>query len=256
MNGPAVPLATLLERSGVAGRIGTRVGDVHRKTRRLAEGDAGSHFGLQQLLPVSVDEVMSGLEALTGAPVPPETDPRERCWVDPEVVADECARASVRLSQACERGERVLFGTGHPAGPIDLYIRLARALVARGARVEVFAEGEPFDMDGARVHVRYMGSVACVSNGGDLLHTHSPGPMEYLLSTGPTPDLVVGDHGFAGVGLARGAEAVAIVDTNDPALVAAWVRGMPVWPIVCDDGRPPSCYDAMARFFVQHLPPR
>lgn len=245
-----------LEQLGVAGRIVTPVRDVWRKARMLEAADPGVTLGLDGLLPASADEVMRGLVRLGGADTPAEsrrTD--ERSWVDPSRVIEQAEAAGERLRSACERGERVLFGTGHPAGPVELYVALAEELGARGAEVLRFAEGEPFELGEVRgrAQIRYVGGVACLSGGGGLLHTHSPRPMEYLLGVGPTPDLVVGDHGFAGAGLAAGAEAVAIVDTNDPALILAWARGLGIWPILCDDNRPPAAYEPLLRILVARL---
>lgn len=248
-------LARDLERNAVVGRIITPVHDVWWKIRRLAAGDAKVTFGLEHLLPTSVDEVMDALRRLSRWEFPAETDSHwERSWVDGGALAENAERAAVRLREACERGERVLFGTGHPAGPVMFYSELARTMSQKGADVLRVAEGEPFDYPSlGRVHVRYVGDVACISDGGELLHTHSPVPMHYLLDTGPMPDLVVGDHGFAGVGLARGADAVAVVDTNDPALVLAWARGLPIVPILCDDNRPPSSYEPLTSFILERL---
>jgi len=243
-------LATELEQQGVAGRIITPVGDVYRKARRLVQGDPRTTMGLAHLLPATLTEVVDGVSKLSGSDLPAEGDGDGdgKCWVDASVLVGLADAARERLIAACDRGETVLFGTGHPAGPIDLYVRLAAAMAGAGARVQRFAEAEYFDLDvyHGRGQIRYVGEVACLSAGGELLHTHSPRPMEYLLDVGHTPDLVVGDHGFAGAGLARGADAVALVDTNDPALVLAWMRGLPIHPMVCDDNRPPSCYHALA----------
>jgi hypothetical protein len=228
---------------------------VYRKVRMLLGADPRATFGLAHLLPASADEVFGALGRLAGTPLPAEGSGQDRCVVDPSTLASQASAAAERLRDACARGERVLFGTGHPAGPIDLYARLAQAMGARGARVMRFAEAEPFDMDEGygRGQIRFVGDVACLSSGGDLLHTHSPRPMEYLLDTGPMPDLVVGDHGFVGVGLARGAEAVSLIDTNDPALVLAWARGLRIWPLLCDDNRPPACYAPLADFLLARL---
>ncbi|HVE91765.1 MAG TPA: phosphatase [Actinomycetota bacterium] len=250
-------LAAALESSGVAGRIITPVHDVYRKARMLSEGRPSALMGLRHLLPVEMSEVMDALARLSGRPFPREGNTDDLSWVQPELVVEQAVKAGARLAQACVRGEKVLFGTGHPAGPIDLYMRLAKAMTLRGAEVLEFAEAEPFEMDEGlrRHHIRYVGRVACVCSGGDLVHCHQARPMEYLLDTGPHPDLVVGDHGFAGAALARGAGAVAIVDTNDPALVLAWARGLPVCPILCDDNRTPISYLPLARFLVSRLPP-
>jgi hypothetical protein len=147
----------------------------------------------------------------------------------------------------------VFLGTGHPTGPLEMYIRLADALRDRGAEIVRVAEGDPYERYAGGAQIRYVGDVACVSMGGDLAHTHSARPMEYLLGSGLTCDLVVGDHGFAGAALSQGIDAVAVVDTNDPALALAWARGLNVWPVLCDDNRPPGSYAALTRFIIERL---
>lgn len=248
-------LGAELERNRVVGSIGTPIDDVYRKARGLAEGDRAHSLGLGHLLPTTVAEIVEALGSLTGRPVTPEGARDGRSYIDPATVERQAAAAGERLRSACERRERVLFGTGHPAGPLALYIRLAGHMQAHGADVMQFAEGESFSVPGwkGRCQVRYVCGVACLYGGGGLLHTHDAEPMEYLLDTGPRPDLVVGDHGFAGVALARGAEAVALVDTNDPALALAWQRGLPVLPVMCDDNRTPDSYDPLLAALVAAL---
>lgn len=253
-------LADALERGRVAGWIDTPFHDVHRKIRMLVGGDPSASFGLGSLLPASVDEVVRGLSELagwdfaTGAKgAKEEGGGKGKSYVSPEVTAAQVERAAERMRRACERGERVFFGTGHPTGPLEMYGRLATQLRDKGVSIARVREGESFDgyIGGGRV--QYCGDVAVVSMSGDLVHTHSAKPMEFLFSGGLDVDLVIGDHGFAGAALARGIDAVAVVDTNDPALVLAWARGLPVWPILCDDNRPSVNYHEMTAFVTDRL---
>lgn len=251
MNGQA--LAEALEREKVVGWIGTPVHDVMRKARMLAAGDPSVALGLQKLLPTSVDEIVSGLNRLAEWDFVSEDGSRGRSWVSPEGVIAQAEGWAGRLRTACERGEQVFFGTGHPTGPLEMYVRLADALRERGAGVIRCDEGEPFDGYVGGSEIRCVCDVACVSIGGDLAHTHSARPMEGMLEDGLSPDLVVGDHGFAGAALARGIDAVCVLDTNDPALALAWDRGLPAWPILCDDNRPPGAYRALTEFILVRL---
>lgn len=250
----AEALAAELERQRVVGWIDTPVHDVHRKVRMLAAGDTSVQFGLGVLLPASTEEVFDALERLAGWNfVTPNGDGRGRTYVSPEQAAVRAGEIAVRLREACERGERVFFGTGHPTGPLEMYANLAAAMRERGARIQRVSEGEPYEAYIGGSQIRYVCDVACVSMGGDLAHTHSARPMEFLLASGLEADLVVGDHGFTGAALASGIDAVAIVDTNDPALVLAWDRGLPVRPLLCDDNRPPGAYAELTRFLVDRL---
>ncbi len=238
-------LAGQLEQAAVAGRIVTPLHDVYRKARMLCSGDPGVTFGLGHLLPATPAEIIDGLGRLTGAEIPPEGRVgRERSWVEPGTLVTLADAAAERLRFACARGQRVLFGTGHPAGPIEMYVRLADAMRARGAEILRFAEAEGFAVEAGygRGQIRYLCDVACLSSGGDLLHSHSPRPMEYLLDTGPRPDLVVGDHGMAGAAIARGIETLSIADVNDPALVVAHHLGKAGPVVVMDDNVDPEAY--------------
>lgn len=237
----------------IAGWIGTLTHDVRRKAHMLASGERSVSLGVGELLPTTVEEVLEGLGRLADWDFARENGSKGRSWVSAERVADQVEAVAERLRLACERRERVFFGTGHPTGPLEMYARLTTAMREGGATVLRVAEGESFDGYVGGSQIRYICDVACVSMGGDLGHTHSSRPMEYLLSGGLRPDLVVGDHGFAGAGLMHGADAVAMVDTNDPGLILAWVRGLPILPILCDDNRPPGAYEVMTRFILDRL---
>lgn len=246
-------LAAALEDAKVVGWIDTPVHDVHRKARLLASGDPSVLFGLPSLLPTTVDEVLDALGRLGTWDYANPNGSRGRSWVSPEGFAAQADAAATRLRIACERGQRVFFGTGHPTGPLEMYVRLADALRERGANIVRVAEGDAYERYAGGAQIRYICDVAAVSMGGDLAHTHSARPMEYLLGSGLSCDLVVGDHGFAGAALTAGIEAVAVVDTNDPALALAWARGMAEWPLLCDDNRPPGSYAPLTRFLIERL---
>jgi len=219
----------------------------------LVGGDSSVALGLGSLLPATVDEVLEGLRRLADWDFEGSDGSRGKSWVSPEAVVEQAERAAERLTIAMVNKERVFFGTGHPTGPLEMYARLADHLRDGGARIERIAEGESFEGYVGGAQIRYICDVGCVSMSGDLVHTHSARPMEFLLSSGLQADLVIGDHGFAGAALARGMDAVAIVDTNDPGLILAWVRGLPVWPILCDDARPAIYYSELLQFLLERI---
>jgi len=253
----ATALAQALEAGRVVGWIDTPFHDVHRKIRMLVGGDPSVGFGLSQLLPTSVDEVVAGLNDLSGwdfaAGEGAGEGVRGKSYVSPEATVAQIERAAYRLRLACERSERVFFGTGHPTGPLEMYGRLAQEMKSRGVELMRIREGESFDGYVGGGRIQYCGDVAVVSMSGDLVHTHSAKPMEFLFSGGLDVGLVVGDHGFCGAALARGIDAVAVVDTNDPALVLAHTRRLPIWPILCDDNRPSVNYHAMTDFISARI---
>lgn len=250
---PKAALAENLERNRVVGWIDTPFHDVHRKIRMLVGGDSSVLFGLKDLLPATTDEIVAALNDLSSWDFANGDGAHGRSWVSPQGCVEQIDRAAQRLHRACAHGERVFFGTGHPTGPLEMYVRLADAMREKGAEIVRISEGESFDgyIGGGRI--QYTCDVACVSMSGDLVHTHSAKPMEFLLAGGLRTDLVVGDHGFCGAALAQGIDAVAVVDTNDPALVLAWGRGLSVHPILCDDNRPASCYHAIIDYITERL---
>jgi Phosphatase len=56
------------------------------------------------------------------------------------------------------------------------------------------------------------------------------------------PDLVVGDHGYAGAAIEAGIETLSIADVNDPALIVAKAQGRTEHVVVLDDHVPSGAY--------------
>ncbi|MEA2497886.1 MAG: hypothetical protein QOH26_291, partial [Actinomycetota bacterium] len=106
---------------------------------------------------------------------------------------------------------------------------------------------------GRHEEIRYVGGVGCLADWGNLKHTHSAHAMEALLEISEWPDLVLGDHGFAGAAIERDIPTIAVMDINDPALAIAWGEGKDVTIIPMDDNRPPHLYEPSWRLFEQIL---
>jgi hypothetical protein len=77
--------------------------------------------------------------------------------------------------------------------------------------------------------------------------------MEAILEEEPWPDIVLGDHGYAGAALERGIPAVAVMDINDPALAVAHGEGKDVVVIPMDDNRAPRLYKPVWKLFEHVL---
>jgi hypothetical protein len=227
--------------------------NVRWKVGRLVEGDPELQFGLRGLsrggLSVAQVLAMMGAEAgfdpdpaITDGPVP----------VDPDHVLDRLLAAGRRLALAADRGERVLLATGHPAGLSLLYMAVGNLLERRGAKLVRPAWGESWREGGRHREIRYLHGVAVLTDRGSTMHTHSPGPMERILSDGE-PDLVLADHGFAGAAIQAGIDTLSVADVNDPAPVVAKWAGRTETVIVMDDNVQPEdywpCFQAIAAQF-------
>ena len=222
--------------------------DNHAKAGALRSGNPDSTFGMPEVASASAEEALAAVAALTGARFPAEA------YIDPaRTIAGVGAAAGV-LAEACRAGAVLIVATGHPTGLLVHHMRLVRAIARAGGKVitpcgEDVLPAQP----GGRRMIKYFGGVACLSNGGDVLHTHLPGAMEHILSSGAAPDLVVADHGFAGAAVTRGIPTIAVMDTNDPALAVAQARGREITIIPMDDNRRPDAYHVVAELFEQAL---
>jgi hypothetical protein len=227
--------------------------NVRWKIERLVDGDPELQFGLRNLTRggLSVTEVLAMMGSEAGfdpdpdigfGPVP----------VDPGHVLDRLAAAGGRLAQAAARGERVLLATGHPAGLSLLYMAVGNLLDAHGGKLIRPGSGLSWREGGRHREVRYLHGVAVLTDRGSAMHTHSPGPMERILSEA-TPDVVLADHGFAGAAIEAGIDTVSVADVNDPAPVVAKWAGRTETVVVMDDNVQPEdywpCFQAIAAEF-------
>lgn len=238
----------------IAGSVQTPVWDVLRKARLVASGDPDHSFGLSGLSRHSADEVLDQVRAQFGwthTEGEPDNGPT---WIDPELLLDELDRAADRLRRAVEEGERVVFATGHPTGVLALHQQVCLAMREAGAKVARPGDGIAFLLDGHRRQVRYVQHVAVLASGANLYHTHSPHPMELVLDQAHDPDLLVGDHGWAGAAAERGIDVIGIADINDPALPMAKAEGRAGVVLPMDDNVLPVHYDPVADYLIARLP--
>jgi hypothetical protein len=219
-----------------------------RKAGLLASGDPDSTFGMSDVATATTDEALAAVSAVTGAREPGEA------YIDPRATIAGAREAAARLGAACRAGARIMVATGHPTGLLYHHVRLVGAITGAGGRViRPLDEEVLFRENGGVRRIKYVGGVGVLSDGGNLLHTHSPAAMERVLADGAPPALVVADHGFAGAAIARGIPTIAVMDTNDPALAVARARGRDVALIPMDDNRRPDAYDVIAELFEQEL---
>ncbi|MDQ4145429.1 MAG: phosphatase [Actinomycetota bacterium] len=218
-----------------------------RKAEMLASGDPKATFGLIDAAYVRAREALLAVATVAGSGDP------GAAYIDPTATLSSAIGAADRLQRACLAGASVLVATGHPTGLLSFYGLLAQALDRLGATII-----RP--LDNVRIHgpdgsgrIRYLLGVGALTDGGSILHTHSPWPMEEILRSGHHIDLVVGDHGFAGAAIQAGIPTVAVMDTNDPALAVGWASGRDVSLIPLDDNRPPDLYLPLAELMIERL---
>ena len=219
------------------------------KIRALIDGDIDASFGLDGFEKYSAGEVLSFLSELTGCSEDIEY------WdgsdtLDPDKTIHSIASAAERLRDHARRGDTLLAVTGHPTGLLEHHIRVVDAYRRAGGKILRLREEEKFPLGRGYGEMRYIGGVGCLSKGASLVHTHSAEPMVALLEAEPWPDVVLGDHGYAGIPITRDIPVVAVMDINDPALAVAWAEHPENVAIIpMDDNRPPRLYEPSWKIF-------
>jgi len=243
--------AHLLE-SGIAGETATTRENTVSNAEKLAAGDPDKHLGIGAR-GRDAQGVMDAVAALCGCSA--SLDERAGGGViDPDLILDALDALGDRLARAAETGERMLIATGHPTGLLPMYMGLARALVARGVKLEAPMDDVRMESpDNHRRRVRYLDGVAVLMGGADLIHTHESWLMDRLLDVIEAPDLVLADHGWAGAAISRGIETACFTDVNDPAIAVAKADGLVRIVVPCDDNLPPVAYEPLRDYLIGRL---
>ena len=238
----------------VAGVAAHPLDNVRRNIQLLVEQDPDKRFGMSDMPGAfGFDEILGLVEAAAGEAI--DRDARNGpVHIAAEPILQACEALGDRLASAAVAGERVVVATGHPNGLDVLYREIARLLTARGAKplrpadgARVSEPGRPGDL-----RIRYLGDVALLTDEAAAKHTHAGDAMRRILED-QRPDLVLGDHGFAGAAIEAGVEAVSVADVNDPALIVAKAQGRTEVVIVMDDNVDADdywpCFQAVAARF-------
>lgn len=246
-----------LVRTGLAGDVQTSPGHVRRNCEKLVSGDDRYTFGLLDWRDTDVHDAVAavrrscGDEAVDRAPDGPG-------WIDPDATLAALERQAEVLARHAAGRSRVLLATGHPTGLLVHYVRLADALRAVGCDVLTPLDDTKIaEEEGQRRGVRFLGGVACVWSGGELVHTHRSLYAEEMLDVSTersrVPDLVIGDHGMAGAAVERDIETLSIADVNDPALFLAAARGRTETVLPIDDNLAPSVFEPVTSLLVSAI---
>jgi hypothetical protein len=231
--------------AGITGRhrSHSREGNVEKIHSLLDGREPDARFGLTGLDRFSAGEVLEFMAQATGcsADIGATLDDE----IDPDRTIKGLLQAAERLKEEARRGGTLFSGTGHPTGMLDFYMRVMDSFTDAGGKQLRLREEEQFPIGshGALREIKYVGGVGCIADWGNLKHSHSSRAMEILLEERPWPDLVLGDHGFAGAAIERGIPTIAVMDINDHALAIAFAEGRDVVLIPMDDNRPPRLYE-------------
>jgi hypothetical protein len=243
----------------IAGDVGTPRDNNLRNYRRLADRIPEWTFGLTFRRRWSFDEVLAMMAERVGV----DPDPAYAVggdYIDPELTVDALDRMSARLQAAAAAREPVLLATGHPPMLLAIHQAVAVPLRRAGCPVLMPAAGERVSVDlyGGQPRlgqIVYIGGVAMFATNASLRHTHSPAPMNLMVSSLDTagdgrPGLVIADHGWAGAAGEAGIDAVGFADSNDPALFAGEVEGKIAVSVPMDDGINPGHYGPVTRYLL------
>jgi hypothetical protein len=247
-------LAEALLAGGVAGTATHPLDNVRGNILLLLEGDPDKQFGLGGLQAGwSLDTVLDLVAAGAGAAI--DLDARHGpVDIRPEPALGQLAAMGNRLAEAAARRETVVLATGHPVGLALLYRALDSLVTGAGARVLRPAHLTRWRQPGLDHDwvIDHWGGVGMLTDGREPRHTHRPDAMERMLAE-VRPDVVVGDHGFAGAAIGAGVETLSIADVNDPALLIAKAQGRTDVVVVMDDHVAPDaywpCFQAVAARF-------
>jgi hypothetical protein len=244
--------AHLIDRR-IAGDVATSRASNLGNIVKMLDRDPDYWFGVELPRPWTFDEVLALMADRVGID-PDKGRETGLDTIDPDRCLDALDLVSERLAAVAANRGTVLVATGHPTGLLAFYVAVVHALRGAGCSILTPAAESWVSVGGTSRRIRYVGGVATIGTGGDLLHTHSPEPMQLILAGKPAVDLVVGDHGWAGAAGQAGVATIGFADTNDPALFVAAAEGKVDVVVPLDDNVAPSGYDPLVAYVLRRLP--
>lgn len=249
-----------LQRTRVAGAVGTPRASNIGNIRKMLDRDPEYWFGVELDRAWAIEDVVAVLADRVGMD-PDATRETGADTIDPDRCIDALDVVADHLAKLAAGGGRALLATGHPTGLLAMLMTVAEALRQAGVTILTPSAEAWVTVNDTHRRIRYVGSVATVGTGGDLLHTHSPQPMQAILAgltrrDEPMPDLVIADHGWAGAAGQAGVPTLGFADTNDPALFVAAAEGKLAVAVPLDDNVSPASYEPIAAYVLRNLPGR
>ncbi len=241
----------------IAGPIATSRENNLANYRRMAERNPAYLFGLKPRQRWDFDDVLELMAKRSGVSADPQylAGPDT---IDPELTLARLDALADVVGEVGQAKARVLIATGHPTGLLVVHLEIARALREVGATLLTRpAAWTHHDRDGETSprHVRHILDVAVAGQGANLMHTHSPRPMQIMLGAleadgESLPDLVIADHGYAGAAARAGVRTIGFADSNDPALFVGETEGELEVVVPLDDNVAPHLYAPMTAYLL------
>ncbi|GAA3792260.1 phosphatase [Sphaerisporangium flaviroseum] len=246
-----------LIRTKIAGDVATSRENNLDHYRSLAVRDPHYMFGLTMDGDWTYRDILALMAKSAGVIADPEFR-SGRDTIDPDRTIDALDAMGDRIAATLKRGDaKVLIATGHPTGLLTTHLALARLARKHGATLLTPGEQRSFASGGLgrKRRIRYLDDVAMLDDGGALVHTHDPAPMQAMLLElgGEKPDLVIADHGWAGAAGEAGVETVGFADSNDPGLFVGEAEGKIAVTVPLDDNVLPRHYDPMNRYLISRV---
>lgn len=242
----------------IAGEVATPRENNLRSYRMLADREPRHLFGLEPDGHWDFRDVLRHMAVAVGvSPDPRHLHGPDR--IDVERTLDRLDAYADRLAAAALRRERLVLATGHPGGLRTVYAALGRALAAAGCQLLTPAADWGYQARTLRgdrdLRLRYVDGVAVLAEGTELVHTHSARPVRAMLAAlaregGPLPDLVIGDHGWAGGAGQAGIDTIGMADSNDPALFVGEAEGLVSVVVPLDDNVAPVLYQPVTDYLL------
>ncbi|MFC4589027.1 phosphatase [Sphaerisporangium corydalis] len=246
-----------LVRTKIAGDVATSRENNLDHYRSLAVRDPHYMFGLTMEGDWTYRDILA-LMAKSAGVVADAEHRYGQDTIDPERTIDALDAMGDVIAAALGRpSPRILIATGHPTGLLTTHLALARLVRARGGTLLAPGEQRAFASGGLgrKRRIRYLDDVAMLDDGGGLVHTHDPAPMQAMIAelAGQLPDLVIADHGWAGAAGEAGVQTVGFADSNDPGLFVGEAEGKIAVTVPLDDNVLPRHYDPMNRYLISRV---
>jgi len=209
--------------------------------RRVVQGDVNAALGVTIDRGTEYEDVTAawltqwGWDASVSAPARIESECTGRGYGD----------ALTRIASVAAAGGRVAFATARPASLFALHLGLAATVVQAGGTVVTDRSGGRFHDQGRRnLGLTWIGGVALVANGADLVATSGLEAADEWCFRLPRVDLVVADGAFAGRAVADGYETVAFADLDGVAFACTTPRA-PLHLVPIPERAAPASYEGL-----------